>query len=95
MAICRGRLWGIFCVYSMGTVASEHFKPMPHTAEEVVMEIFRFDGDGLVGESKANALAARAPKSMKTFPEIQKTLIQNIDSLKVLDSTDCKHAGFT
>ena len=66
------RLWGIFYIYSMGTVASEHFKPMPHTAEEVVMEIFRFDGDGLVGESHANALAARRQKHFESIGNAMK-----------------------
>lgn len=48
------QLWGLFCIYSMATVASEHFKPLPNSAEEVVMEMFRFDGvEGLLGDGQS------------------------------------------
>lgn len=52
------QLWGIFSVYFMATVASEHFKPVPRSVEEAVMQIFRFDNgvEALVGESNITPL---------------------------------------
>ncbi|CAJ1419125.1 unnamed protein product [Effrenium voratum] len=52
-------LWGVFSVYSMGTVAAEHFNPPPQNAEEVVMELFWFrntDMEKLLGEGPSSAL---------------------------------------